>query len=149
MFCVHVRICSMCVPSACECQKRAQDPWNKRYRWFWAAIRFWVLHKSKNNVLNCWAVYPIHLTSLLRCFCNNSCWRTKLQMSPLSSYLFNHLESLVLNISPAIPFFPKFASLPFGLSGFSRTLLLALGNPTIAITGNETEDSFCKASARW
>lgn len=54
-------------------------------------------------------------------------------MSPLCPYLFNHLGSLVF----AIPFFPRFAS----LSGFSRTLLIALGNPTIAITWNETEEN--------
>lgn len=58
-------------------------------------------------------------------------------MSPLSPYLFNHLESLVF----ATPFFPRFATLSLSLSGFSRTLLIALGNPTIAITGNETEEN--------
>lgn len=62
-------------------------------------------------------------------------------MSPLSPYLFNRLGSLVLNISPATLFFPRFASLSLSLSGFSRILLVALENPTIAITGNETEEN--------
>lgn len=64
-----------------------------------------------------------------------------LSIQPFRKFGIKHFPFL------SIPFFPRFARLSLGLSGISRTLLLALGNPTIAITGNETEDSFCKASA--
>lgn len=69
MFCLHVYLCTMCMPGVC----RRQIFWSWSYRWLWDAmwmlgINFWSPVREA-SALDLWAMSLTQASLKLLCFC--------------------------------------------------------------------------------
>lgn len=67
VFCLHVCLCTTCIPGAHRSHKRALDPWNWSYGWFWATMRFLGTEIGSSvramSVFNIWVIAPTPRTN--------------------------------------------------------------------------------------